>query len=91
MTSSPRSRARFKCFKFPLSEARVIGHFGFGRRHLAAERTAASGLLRYAPAVVENAAIQQVLDERDLFGQWIVAPDLAFHRLRRAAAVQRDD
>src|SRR5438034_6294801 len=60
------------------------------RRHLAAGDAAAAGLFGDAPAVGENAAVEQILDQRRLLGHRIIAPDLALHGFGRAAAVERD-
>src|SRR5205814_8981071 len=61
------------------------------RGHFAACHTTAAGLLGDAPAVGENAAVEQILDERRFLADRIIAPDLPLHRFRRAAAVERNE
>ncbi len=58
--------------------------------YFAAGSAAAPRLFRYALAAVEHVAVEQPLDQRDAVHDRIIAPDLALHRFRRAAAMQRD-
>ena len=49
-----------------------------------------SGLPRYALALIDDSPIKQSFHQLDVVHDRIIAPDLAFHRLGRAAAVQRN-
>ena len=68
----------------------VLGAVGQWFRHLASRRAAPARLLRNTAALVEDTAVEQLLDEIGFFHDGIIAPNLALHCFGRATAVERD-